>query len=198
MFCVDLRTNSDYFTVHHWLVGFHNRDWQCLLRGTHSVFICIQVNFRTQKAVPWLRQYIAGLSSRIPGFDPMRVRVRFMVYKVALWQVSLAVLRFSSVSTIAPTPPIHIYLLLSAEGQTGEPSTQNKAVSGIGKHWIGKQFHIFRIWWVKVTQLRSSNLSQMRPRTRQTYAKCRDMHSCRSWHCTSRERHVQQQSTCTN
>jgi hypothetical protein len=56
------------------------------------------------------------------------------VYKVALWQVSLAVLRFSSVSTIAHTPPIHIYLLLTAEGQTSEPSTQNKAVSGIGKH----------------------------------------------------------------
>ena len=26
VFCVDLRTNSDYFTVHHWLSGFYNRD----------------------------------------------------------------------------------------------------------------------------------------------------------------------------
>ena len=24
VFCVDLRTNSDYFTVQHWLVGFYN------------------------------------------------------------------------------------------------------------------------------------------------------------------------------
>ena len=39
VFCVDLRTNSDYFTVQHWLVGFYNRDGQCLLRGTDWVFI---------------------------------------------------------------------------------------------------------------------------------------------------------------
>ena len=34
VFCVDLRTNSDYFTVQHWLVGFYNPDAVCLLRGT--------------------------------------------------------------------------------------------------------------------------------------------------------------------
>ena len=39
-FCVDLRTNSDYFTVQHWLVGFYNRNGVCLLRGTRWVFIC--------------------------------------------------------------------------------------------------------------------------------------------------------------
>ena len=33
-FCVDLRTNSDYFTVQHWLVGFYNRDAACSLSGT--------------------------------------------------------------------------------------------------------------------------------------------------------------------
>ena len=45
--CVDLGTNSDYFTVQHWLVGFYNRDGVCLLRGTfyflrssNSVFVC--------------------------------------------------------------------------------------------------------------------------------------------------------------
>jgi hypothetical protein len=43
VFCVDLRTNSDYFTVQHELTGFYNRDGVCLLRGTfcpHSVFVC--------------------------------------------------------------------------------------------------------------------------------------------------------------
>jgi len=47
VFCVDLRTNSDYFTVHHWLVCFYDWDGVCLLRGTfyilrsaHSVFMC--------------------------------------------------------------------------------------------------------------------------------------------------------------
>jgi len=48
VFCVDLRTNSDYFTVQHWLVGFYNRDGVCLLRGTfyilrsaHTVYLCV-------------------------------------------------------------------------------------------------------------------------------------------------------------
>jgi hypothetical protein len=38
VFCVDLRTNSDYFPVQHWLAGFHNRDGECLLRCTDWVF----------------------------------------------------------------------------------------------------------------------------------------------------------------
>jgi len=37
--CVDLRTNSDYFPLHHYLTGFYNRDGVCLLRGTGWVFI---------------------------------------------------------------------------------------------------------------------------------------------------------------
>ena len=47
VFCVELRTNSDYFTVQHWLVGFYNWDGVCLLRGTfyilrsaHTVYWC--------------------------------------------------------------------------------------------------------------------------------------------------------------
>ena len=39
VFCLDLRTNSDYFTVQHWLGGFYNRDGVCLLRGTDWIFI---------------------------------------------------------------------------------------------------------------------------------------------------------------
>jgi len=34
VFCVDLRTNSDYFPILHKLTGFYNRDGVCLLRGT--------------------------------------------------------------------------------------------------------------------------------------------------------------------
>ena len=44
--CVDLRINSGYFTVQHWLVGFYNWDGVCLLRGTfyslrsaHTVYL---------------------------------------------------------------------------------------------------------------------------------------------------------------
>ena len=47
VFCVDLRTNSNYFTVQHWLIGFYNRDGVCLLcgmfyilRSAHNVFMC--------------------------------------------------------------------------------------------------------------------------------------------------------------
>jgi len=47
VFCVDLRTNSDYFTVQHWLVGFYNWDGvftaRYVLHSTfcsHNVFMC--------------------------------------------------------------------------------------------------------------------------------------------------------------
>jgi hypothetical protein len=33
VFCVDLRTNSDYFPIQHYLTGLCNRDGVCLLRG---------------------------------------------------------------------------------------------------------------------------------------------------------------------
>ena len=39
VFCVDLRTNSDSFPIQHLLVGFYNRNWVCLLRGTNWVYI---------------------------------------------------------------------------------------------------------------------------------------------------------------
>ena len=34
MFCVDLRTNSDYFPIQHKITGFYNQDGECLLHGT--------------------------------------------------------------------------------------------------------------------------------------------------------------------
>ena len=34
VFCVDLRTNSDYFPIQHKLIGFYNGEGECLLRGT--------------------------------------------------------------------------------------------------------------------------------------------------------------------
>jgi len=46
--CMELGTNSDYFTVQHQVVGFHNRDGVCLLRGTfcilrsaRTVYLCV-------------------------------------------------------------------------------------------------------------------------------------------------------------
>ena len=43
VFCVDLRTNSDYFRIQHELTGFYNRDGVCLLRGTVWIFIYIYI-----------------------------------------------------------------------------------------------------------------------------------------------------------
>jgi len=37
--CMDLRTNSDYFPIQHWLAASYNRDGVCLLRGTGWVYI---------------------------------------------------------------------------------------------------------------------------------------------------------------
>jgi len=33
VFCIDLRTNRDYFTIEH-----YNRDGECLLHGTSCIF----------------------------------------------------------------------------------------------------------------------------------------------------------------
>jgi hypothetical protein len=39
VFCVDLRTNGDYFPAYNQLIGFCNRDGVSLLRGTDWVFV---------------------------------------------------------------------------------------------------------------------------------------------------------------
>ena len=38
VFCVDLRTNSDYVSIQQKLIGFYKRGGECLLRGTNWVF----------------------------------------------------------------------------------------------------------------------------------------------------------------
>ena len=39
VFCADLRTNSNYFLIQYWLIGFCKRDGLCLLRGTDLIFL---------------------------------------------------------------------------------------------------------------------------------------------------------------
>ena len=58
VFCVDLRTNSDYFTVRYWLVGFYNWDGVCLLLGTfyilrsaHTVYLCVLCGSQNKQRV---------------------------------------------------------------------------------------------------------------------------------------------------
>jgi hypothetical protein len=67
VFCVDLRTNSDYFTVHHWLVSFYNWDGVCLLRGTSTFCVlptqCIYVfcvDLRTNSYYFTVQHWLVG------------------------------------------------------------------------------------------------------------------------------------------
>lgn len=61
-------------------------------------------------ATPWLRKYVAGLSTRRPGFDPRSAHVRIVVGRVAEEQVLFRGLRFSSVHITAPTFHIHLHV----------------------------------------------------------------------------------------
>jgi hypothetical protein len=60
-------------------------------------------------AVSWLRRLVAGLSHCRPGFSLRSVHVGFVVDKVALGQVFLRDLRFSSVIIIQSWLYIFIY-----------------------------------------------------------------------------------------
>ena len=39
VFCMDLWTNKKFRLMQHYKIGFYNRGWECLLRGTHKVLI---------------------------------------------------------------------------------------------------------------------------------------------------------------
>ena len=54
------------------------------------------------EAVPRLRRSVAGLSPQLPGFDPMKVGVGFVVGKVTLRQIS---------SIIPPIVHIHAFII---------------------------------------------------------------------------------------
>jgi hypothetical protein len=69
--------------------------------------------------VPWLRRLVADLPQRRIVFEPGSVHVGFVVDKVALGQVFLWVLRFSSVSIIIQ-PGLHTHTS-SSGGRTIAP-----------------------------------------------------------------------------
>jgi hypothetical protein len=96
------------------------------------ILISAGMKFRNKKevpiwytggAVPWLRQLVAGLSPRSPGFVTGSIHVGFVVEKVALGQVSLRVLRFSPVNIIPPSFYILIhYLGMNSTSVSGSSS----------------------------------------------------------------------------
>ena len=103
-------------------VGLYSSVYACLLLWTYSsllivnTFCCGDLSWEVStsetgkeliRAVPWLRQLVAGLPPRRPVFDPGSANVGFVVDKVALGQVFPRVLRFSPVNFI---PPVLHYL----------------------------------------------------------------------------------------
>lgn len=59
--------------------------------------------------MPRCRQLVTSLSPQLPGFEPRPIHVAFVVYKVALRQVSFQVVWFSSVSFISPMFHTHLH-----------------------------------------------------------------------------------------
>jgi hypothetical protein len=60
----------------------------------------MQISFGLQ-AVPWFRQFVAGLSPRRTGLDHNSVYVGFVVEKVVVQKVILRVFGFPPVSIIS-------------------------------------------------------------------------------------------------
>jgi len=59
VFCVDLRTNSNYFPTQHWLTGLYNRDGECLQRGKSWIFIIhVILVWCTEQLLPYVCIYV--------------------------------------------------------------------------------------------------------------------------------------------
>jgi len=58
VFCVDLRTNSDYFSLHYLLIGFYNRGRECSLCGTDWVFKSDGYSFILKGPITKTRNFI--------------------------------------------------------------------------------------------------------------------------------------------
>ena len=63
-----------------------------------------------KNAPPWLRVSFAGLSPRMPGFNPRWFRVNFVVFKLALGQPFLQESWCSPVNIVPPILPTHLHL----------------------------------------------------------------------------------------
>jgi len=77
VFCVDLRTNNDYFPIQHQLTGFYNRDAVCLLLGTDWIFICDSVQrqlvtVKEQYKTDFLK-WLAEMQLQLTDQDPLPV-----------------------------------------------------------------------------------------------------------------------------
>jgi hypothetical protein len=92
VFCVDLRTNSDYFTVQHWLVSFYNWDGVCLLRGTfyilrsaHTVYLCVWCGSDSKQCLCLYTAFTHWVFKRGSLFTPrygLGLQIRWFQYRL--------------------------------------------------------------------------------------------------------------------
>ena len=132
--------NSKHFPAQPPLIGFYNRDGDCLLRGTsNSVF----------KVVLWLSHSVDGLSTRTPRFDPNQVHVSVVVVSTALEQVVLRVIGFFC----CLCGPSRVQFSSSRaccsyqKDKWAKPGDlPNNALQQIGENWTKKYFHFFSMF----------------------------------------------------
>ena len=63
MFCIYLRTNSDFCHLQHKLIGFYDRDEKCLLRGTNRVFKLSSLGFFFKRLIYTIRLSVTPRNS---------------------------------------------------------------------------------------------------------------------------------------
>ena len=123
------------------IISLYSINWLVFITETECVYCAV----RTSNAVPWLRRLVACLSSWIPEFDRSSVWIRFVVDKLALWQVFLGTLQYSPVNIIPLM--LHTHLLLP-ERQTGKPCEPYKKewnVENRGTLHRKKNVHFFSL-----------------------------------------------------
>ena len=108
-----------------------------------------------KNAQPWLRVSFAGLSPRIPGFNPRCFLVNFVVFKLALGQAFLLDVPLS-ISFHQCSILIFIYMLLLAYGQIGSVwyLSENHCLSKLDTELLLIFFHLQRL----KTQLAAVNM----------------------------------------
>jgi hypothetical protein len=114
-------------------------EMNCVLCEVATDCLCMGYVDWSLKAVPWHRRSVAGRSPRRPGLDPGVSPCEFLVGKVALWQLSVTVLRFSLVSIIPAMPHTHLYLNITVIRRISGQNLGNLRKQDIREHvdWKG-------------------------------------------------------------
>lgn len=90
-----LNKKEDCFVIYRQSFRICEEKW-CVARELEAENLnTVDMKFMFERAVPQRRRLVAGLSPRIPVFDPKPVHLRFVVDNVTLVQVFLQVLLFA-------------------------------------------------------------------------------------------------------